>query len=114
MGVYHRLHVRPCLVNPAVNEPLMIKRATVIAHWGAIEIEFDDMIFHDHFGRDRGCEQEPIWIAGMTHAHMAIGVDYILAGQDAVGDHKVAHQCRKFGHEGPWAMVDEMMGGSPH
>jgi len=82
-----------------MNEPLVIKRAAVIAQGRAIEIERDDMIFLDHLRRDRGGEQEPLRIVGMAHAHVAIGVHHILAGEDAVGDNEVAHQGRDVAHE---------------
>ena len=36
----------------------------------------------------------------MAHAHMAIGIDDVLAGEDAVGDHEVAHQGGEVGHGG--------------
>ena len=107
MGVHHSLHVRPRLVDAAMNEPLVIKRAAVIAHRRAIEIERDDMIFLDHLGRHRGREQEAARIVRMAHAHMAIGVHHILAGQDAVGDDEVAHQGRDVAHEGPWVAMGE-------
>jgi hypothetical protein len=101
VGVHHCLHVRTRLVDAAMNEPLVIERAAVVAHRGAIEIELDDIIFLDQFGRDGCCEQEPVRIIRMAHAHMAIGIHDILAGQDAVGDHKIAHQGGEFSHEIP-------------
>src|SRR5713101_6507503 len=43
-------------------------------------------------------------IFGMAHAYMAISVHHILAGQNTVGDHEVAHQGRDVAHEGPWVV----------
>src|SRR6266849_125669 len=47
----------------------------------------------------------------MAHAHMAIGVHHILAGQDAIGDHEVAHQGRDVAHEGPCVVNDWLKAG---
>ena len=37
----------------------------------------------------------------MAHAHMAIGIHHVFAGEDAVGDDEVAHQGWNVGHGGP-------------
>ena len=92
MGVDHRLHVRPRLEDAAMDEALVIERPAVVAHRRAVEIELDDVLGFHQFRRHRGRHEEAMRIFRMAHAHMAIGIHHAFAGEDAVGDHEVAHQ----------------------
>src|SRR5262249_11677165 len=51
-------------------------------------------------------------VVGMSHADMAIRIHNVLAGQDAVGDHEVAHQGGEFTHESPWVEIAKGVGGN--
>ena len=44
----------------AVNEALVIERAPLLVHRRAVEIEFDDVIFLDHFWGDRDGEEKNV------------------------------------------------------
>jgi hypothetical protein len=35
----------------------------------------------------------------MAHADMAVGIDHVFVGENAIGDHKVAQEIFELGHQ---------------
>jgi hypothetical protein len=92
MGVHDRHDVGPRLEDRRVNEPLKIERALVVAGRLPVESELDDVFGADQLGRDRAGDQKAARILRMPDADMAIGVDHVLLGENAVGDHEILDQ----------------------
>ena len=83
------MDVRPRLEDGGVDEALEIERARLVAHRLAVEAELDDVVALHQVGRERAGEEEVLRIVGMADADMAVGVDHVLLGEDAVGDHEI-------------------------
>ena len=64
----------------------------------APDIEFDQIVAFDQFRRQRARHEEALRVVGMAHADMAVGVDYVFIGENAVGDDKIAHQVFELAH----------------
>ena len=98
MGVHHRLHVGPRLVDAAVDEALVIERPAVVLRRRAVEVELHDVGLADHLGRERAGEEEAARVARMAHADVAVGIDDVFVREDAVRDHEVADEIVHFAH----------------
>ncbi len=97
MRMNHRRHVGPRLEDRGMNETLEVGLALVLDRL-ALLVEFDQIVTLDQLRRPRARHEETLRIVGMPHADMAVGVDHILVGQNAIGDHKVAQQIIKLAH----------------
>jgi hypothetical protein len=89
MGVHDRHDLRPRLEDRRVNEPLEIKRALVVADRLPVEAELDDVFGSDQFRGNRAGDQKPARILRVPDTDMAIGVDHLLLGEDAIGNHQI-------------------------
>src|SRR5262245_22939815 len=81
MAVDHRLHVRPQLVDFAVDEPF--DHAAAVFRFDRIGVK---VVFHDvargyQNRRERPGHQIAIWITWMTDAHVSVGIEYALLGR---------------------------------
>ena len=83
------IDVRPRLVDRRMDEALEIERALLVPHRLAVEAELDDVVLLDQLGRERARDEEALRIVGMADADVAVGVDHVLLGEDAVGDDEV-------------------------
>ncbi len=70
---------------------LQIERPLFLPGWPPVESELDDVAALYQLGRDRARQQVAAGIVGMAVAHVTVGVDDVLVGKDAVGDHELAH-----------------------
>src|SRR5262249_5803126 len=52
-------------------------------------------------------DEEALGIVGMAHADVAVGIDHVLLGEDAVGDDEVLDEVVEIGHELISAITDE-------
>ena len=86
------LDVGPRLEDRGVDEALEVERTRLVAHRLAVEPELDDVVALDQLGRERAREEEVLRLVGMADADMAIGVDHVLLGQDAVGDDEIVEE----------------------
>src|SRR5262249_1215539 len=91
MGVDDGHHVWPRLVDRAVDEALQIERPLLLPSWQPVESELDDGGALDQLGCDRASQQVATGIVRMAVAHVTVGVDDVHIGQNAVGDHELAH-----------------------
>ena len=71
MVVHHGVHVRPRLVDGAVDEALEIRRAAALVDRRAVEGIFDDVVALDALGRTRPRQQIMLRIVGVPGADMA-------------------------------------------
>ena len=71
MVVHHGVHVRPRLVDGAVDEALQIRRAAALVDRGAVESIFDDVVALDALRRARPRQQIMLRIVGVASADMA-------------------------------------------
>src|SRR5580692_11345211 len=71
MVVHHGVHVRPRLVDGAVDEALQIGSAAAFVDRGAVESIFDEVVALDALGRARPRQQKMLWIVWMASADMA-------------------------------------------
>ena len=49
-------------------------------------------------GRDRARQQVAAGMVGMAEAHVTVGVDDVLVGEDAVGNHELARDPVEIAH----------------
>ena len=89
MGVNHRHHIRPRLVDFAVDEAFQKQRPAVRIDGVAVEIEFHDVGGGDQRRRQRPRHQKAIWVGRMTRADMAEGVDHAEVGENAAAGHDI-------------------------
>ena len=104
--VHDRHHVRPRLVERAVDEALEIGRAAARIDRVAFEREFHDVGGLDAVGRARAREQIALRIVGMARADMAEGIDDRLAGEDAVGGDELFDDPVELGHQALSFLID--------
>ena len=71
MVVHHGVHVRPRLVDGAVDEALEIRRAAALVDRRAVVGIFDDVVALDALGRARPRQQIMLRIVGVPGADMA-------------------------------------------
>ncbi len=100
MVVHHRMHVRPRLVDRAVDEALEIGRAAVFVDRGAVEPIFDYVAVLDALGGSRPRQKIMLRLVGMPRADMAEQIDNAFVGQDAVGGHQFFQNKIELAHGG--------------
>jgi hypothetical protein len=62
----------------------------------------------DQFRRQRARDEEVLGIVGIADADMALGIDHVLLGENAVGDDEVFDKRIEVGHKNfPEAENDE-------
>ena len=71
MIVHHGVHVRPRLIDGAVDEALEIWRAAAFVDRGAVESIFDEVVALDALGRARPRQQKMLRIVGVAGTDMA-------------------------------------------
>ncbi len=89
MRVHHRHHIGARFEDRGVNKALEIEGGALIAHRLAVEVELDDVLGTDQLRGHRTGDQKMVRVVRMSDADMAVGVDHLLLGEDAVGDHEV-------------------------
>src|SRR5262245_16146130 len=94
MAVDHRLHVRPQLVDLAVDEAFDHAAAVFRFDRIGVKVVFHDVARGDQKRRERPGHQIAIWIAWMTDADVSVGIEYALLGKDTVGHDKVLDERR--------------------
>src|SRR6516164_8468206 len=80
-----------------MDEALDIGLALVIDRL-ALGVELDQIVAFDQFRRQRARHEEALRVVGMAHADMAVGVDHVFIGENAVGDDKIAQQVFELAH----------------
>jgi len=90
MMMADRHHLRPRLVNLAVDHALGILPDAGLRERPRFQIVRDEVVGRDQFGRARTRQQIPVGVARHAHADMAEGVDHTLVGDDAVGERELA------------------------
>ena len=92
MIVAHRHHVRPRLVDLAVNDALEEQPVLARAHRPVVEIERDDVVGGDLGGRHAAGEPVALRVARIARADVAIGVEHAVVAQDPVGGDQIVDQ----------------------
>src|SRR5215510_9373610 len=92
------MHVRPRLIDAAVDEALEIRRPVARVDRIAFERELHDVVLLDALGRTRSRQQEALGIVGMARAHMPERVHDTLMREDAVGGDDLFEQGIEAGH----------------
>ena len=92
MGVNDGHHIRPRLVDFAVNEAFEKHRPAAGIDRLAVEIEFHDVSGGDQRRRQRPRHQKMIWVGRMARADMAEGVDNAEVGENAAARHDIVDQ----------------------
>ena len=86
MVVAHRHHLRPGLINLAMDNPLGILRRVAGADPLGVEVVFDEILRRHQFGRARPRQEIAARIIRMAHADMAEGVDHAFMGDNLIGE----------------------------
>src|SRR5215471_6266051 len=89
-----RLHVRPQLVDFAVDEPFDHAAAAPRINRIGVKVVFHDVARGYQNRRERPGHQIAVWITWMTDAHVSVGIEYALLGKDTVGRNKVLDERR--------------------
>src|SRR5262245_2820805 len=101
--VHDRMHIRPRLVDAAVNEALQIGRPVTRIDGIALERELHDVVLLDALGRACAREKEALRVVGMARAHVPERIHDTLMRQDAVGGDDLFEQHVETGHKTfPW------------
>jgi hypothetical protein len=98
MGVDDSHDVRPRHEDRRMNEALEIKAAPVVVHRLSVKVEFDDVFGAHQLRRKRAGDQEVVGIVRMSDAHMAVGVDDLLPGEDRLAITRSWIRASKFAH----------------
>ena len=98
MVVHDRMHVRPRLVEAAMDEALEIGRLAARIDRLALERELHDVVLLDAVRRPRPRQEEALRIVGMPRADMAERVDHAFGREDAVGGDEFFEQSIELGH----------------
>ena len=93
MAVDYRIHVRPHLVDFAVDEALQEHAAAVLVDGIGIEVELHDVGSRHVRGRHRARDQIAIRIGRMADADMTIGIEHPLVGEDMVRCDEIRDRC---------------------
>ena len=93
----HRCDVGPRLEDCCVDEAFQIGLALVTNRFAHL-IELDQIVMLDQLWRQRARHKEMLRIIGMAHADMAIGVDHVFVGEDAIGNDEVAEDIVELAH----------------
>jgi len=94
MAVHHRHHVAARLVDFTVDEPFDHAAAVLRIDRIGIEVVFHDVVRGHQDRRERARQQVAVWVARMAHAHMPIGIEHALLGENAVGGDEVLDERR--------------------
>ena len=86
------VHVRPRLVNAAVDHPFAVHLALGRRHRFGIEGEFEQVRRLDQFGTARPRQEIAPRIVGMAHADVAETVEHALMGDNAISKRKLIAQ----------------------
>ena len=89
MAVYHRLNLRPCLVQPAMDKSLEISFSRRQIDGRAVEGKFLDVARFHKLGRLRARKQKAFWFLRVSRAHMAKRIDNFLRRQYPVGGDQI-------------------------
>src|SRR5262245_61068662 len=81
MAMDDRLHVRPQLVDFAVDEPFDHAAAALWINRIGVKVVFHDVACGDQNRRERPGHQIAVWITGMTDAHVSVGIEHALLGR---------------------------------
>src|SRR5437879_8794429 len=95
MVVHHRHHLRPALVDLAVDEALAHGFAPPRVERLAVEIVLHQVLELHALGGDRAREEITVRIARRTQAHVPVGVDHAVLRQDAVSRDEVVELCHQ-------------------
>ena len=96
-----RVDVRTRFVDRAVNEALEIGLAIVSANRRAVELELHDVVSLDQLGTERARQQVAGGVVRVANAHVAIRIDDVFVGEDAVGDDEIAERWAEVDHGAP-------------
>ena len=99
VGMHHRHDVGPRLEDRGMDEALQIRLALVADRLAHL-VELDQVVALDQFRRQRARHEEALRIVGMAHADMAVGIDHVFVGENAIGDDEVAQQIVELAHGG--------------
>src|SRR5256886_15271287 len=94
MAVYHRLHIRPQLVDFAVNEAFDHAAATLRINRIGVEVVFHDVAGGYQNRRERARHQIAVWLARVADTHVSVGIEHAFLGKDTIGGDKVLDACR--------------------
>jgi hypothetical protein len=92
--MYHRLHVRPQLVDFAVDEPFDHAAAAPRINRIGVKVVFHDVTRGYQNRCERPGHQIAVWITWMTDAHVSVSIEHALLGKDTVGRNKVLDERR--------------------
>src|SRR5205807_6994610 len=86
---HHRHHLRPALVDLAVDKALAHRFAPPLVERPAVEVVLHQILELHALGGDRAREEIAVRIARRTQAHVPVGVDHAVLRQDAVSSDEV-------------------------
>jgi hypothetical protein len=93
VAVHDRHHIGPRPVDLAVDEALEVG-AAVVAHRLAVGPVEHHVCRGDEWGRNGPRHEEMARLVGRAHAHVAVGIEHALHGEDAVGGDEVFDHAR--------------------
>ena len=97
MAVDDGVHIRPHLVDFAVNEALQKQRPVFVPASAPIKIKLDHILRPRQRGRERFRHEEAVGRCGVAHRQVTEGVKHILGGADAAADGDILAQLRRIG-----------------
>src|SRR5580700_95478 len=98
MGMNDRHDIRPRREDRRMNETLKIETAVILAYGLTIEVKLEDVFGTDQLRGQRAGNQEAVGVVRVTDADMTVGVDDLLPGEDAIGDHEILDQGVEIAH----------------
>src|SRR5437773_7983468 len=87
--VHHRHHLRPALVDLAVDEALAHRFAPLRIERPAVEVVLHQVCELHALGRDRARYEIAVRVARRAQAHVPVGVDHAVLSEDAVSRDEV-------------------------
>src|SRR5437660_12448098 len=94
MAMYHRPHVRPQLVDFAMDEPFDHAAAVLRINRVGIEVVLHDIARRYQDRRARARHQITVGIIWMTDTHMSVGIEHALVRKDSIRRNKVLDERR--------------------
>src|SRR5262245_11030963 len=94
MAVDYCFHIRSKLVDFTMDESLNHAAAILLIDRIGIEVVLHDVARGHRDRCERAGHQVTAWIARMTNAHMSLGIEHTLLGENAVGGNKVLYESR--------------------
>ena len=94
MAVHNRTHLRPRLIDFAVNEAFEVHRAATLIDRRAVEVVFEDVLGRHQCGRHAARHQVAVRILVVPRADMAKAIHDALVVQNMIGRHEVIDQRR--------------------